>query len=243
MQPSKNKSFSKGLQVLKEIMSFNKPITANVLCQKLNIDKSTMSRLITTLMKEEFIEYKGDSKEIILSDILRKIVYKDDREKIVDRTKALLDEIFYLTEEASYIGILDNNSVLYLNQVDKSNRVIKTRDSIGLHAPLHSNGFGKVLIAFSNQIELSSLNLTKFTSNTITSITKLEKQIEEIKEKGYAIGDEEHEFGLKSLAVPYFNKQNRFVGAVGISGLSVRLDEETLHKYGQEIYKLVNSCN
>ncbi|XOB63764.1 IclR family transcriptional regulator [Campylobacterota bacterium DY0563] len=238
MQANKNKSFSKGLQVLKEIMSSNKPLTANVLCQKLEIDKSTMSRLVTTLMKEDFIEYKGDSKEIVLSDILRKIVYKDDREKIVEKTSALLDEIFYLTDEASYLGILDNNATLYLNQIDKSNRVIKTRDSIGLHAPLHSNAFGKVLMAFSNDINISSLTLTKFTSNTITNIDKLEKQLEEVKENGYAIGDEEHEFGLKSVAVPYFNKQNKFIGAVGISGLSVRLDEEKLHKYGNEMLKI-----
>ena len=44
---------------------------------------------------------------------------KDDREKIVEKTQALLDEIFYLSDECSYIGIIDNGSVLYLNQVDK----------------------------------------------------------------------------------------------------------------------------
>ena len=237
---SQNKSFTKGLQVLKEVMSSNKPLTANILCQKLEIDKSTMSRLVTTLMSEEFIEYKDNTKEIILSDIVRKIVNKDDREKIIEKTRALLDEIFYLTNESSYIGILDNNSTLYLNQVDKSNRVLKTRDSIGLHSPLHSSAFGKVLIAFSGELDIEKLVLTKYTSNTITSITKFQKEIDLIKERGYAIGSEEHEFGLKSVAVPYFNKKNQFVGTVGISGLSVRLEDEVLHKYGQEIFKLVN---
>lgn len=237
---SQNKSFSKGLQILKEIIKSNKPLTANVLCQKLDIDKSTMSRLITTLMSEDFIEYKDDSKEIILSDILRKIVNKDDREKIVEKTRSLLDEIFYLTNECAYIGILDNYSTLYLNQIDKSTRVLKTRNSIGLHSPLHSNAFGKVLIAFSNKVDIEKLELKKFTTNTITSKTKLQKEIDLIKERGYAIGSEEHEFGLKSVAVPYFNKQNQFVGTVGISGLSVRLSDETLHKYGQEILKLLN---
>ncbi len=48
-----NKSLSKGLIVLKQIMASTKPLTANILCQKLQIDKSTMSRLITTLMNEE----------------------------------------------------------------------------------------------------------------------------------------------------------------------------------------------
>lgn len=242
MQQSSNKSFSKGLQVLKEIMRAKNSITANVLCQKLDIDKSTMSRLISVLMSEDFIEYKGESKEIILSDILRKIVNKEDRGRIVEKTRELLEEIFNFTNEASYLGILDNKATLYLNQVDKSNRVIKTRDSIGLHAPLHSNAFGKVLIAFTKNFDINSLELTKFTSNTITTITKLQKEIETIRERGYAIGNEEHEFGLKSVAVPYFNKKNELVGTIGISGLSVRLDEGKLHKFGQEIFKLTNNC-
>ena len=241
LQNSPNKSFKKGLQVLKEIMRANKPLTANVLCQKLEIDKSTMSRLITTLMKEDFIEYKNDSKEIILSDILRKIVNKEDRERIIEKTSALLDEIFYLTNESSYLGILDNNSILYLNQIDKSNRVIKTRDSIGLHAPLHSNAFGKVLLAFSPVIDLEKLDLTKFTSNTITSVTKLRKELDLIKERGYGISSEEHEFGLKSVAVPLFNKKNELQGVVGVSGLSVRLSEEKLHEFGQAIFRLVHN--
>jgi len=47
-------------------------------------------------------------------------------------------------------------------------------------------------------------------------------------------------FGLKSLAVPYFNGQGNFIGAVGVSGLSVRLDERTLSEYGKQILRMVN---
>ncbi len=236
---NQNKSLIKALTVLKEIMTSNKPLTANVLCQRLSIDKSTMSRLITTLVSEGFIEYVDNSKEIILSDLVNKIVKKDDREKIITKTQALLDEIFYLTEECAYIGILDNGSVLYLNQVDKSNRVLKTRNSVGMHAPLHTNGFGKILMAFQD-VDVSALELKKFTSNTITHTKKLQEELELAKERGYAIGNEEHEFGLCSVAVAYFNKRGEFVGTVGISGLSVRLDEAKLHEFGQKIFKLLN---
>lgn len=236
---NQNKSLTKGLSILKEIMRSNKPLTANTLCQRLNIDKSTMSRLITTLMHEEFIQYVDNSKEIILNDLMRNIVYKKDRDKIITRTQGLLDEIFYLTQECSYIGILDNNSVLYLNQVDKSKRVLKTRNSIGLHAPLHTNGFGKILVAFGN-IDIQSISLKKYTPNTVTDAIAFQEEVDLIRQRGYAIGNEEHEFGLCSLAVPYFDKRGEFVGTVGISGLSVRLNESTLHEYGQKIFQLVN---
>jgi len=236
---NQSKSLTKGLSILKEIIVSEKPLTASFLCSKLNIDKSTMSRLITTLMRENFIVYVDNSKDIILSDFMRHLTQKESRESIVTKTQSMLDKIFFLTDECSYIGVLDNNAVLYLNQVDKSNRVIKTRDSIGKHAPLHTNGFGKILLSFCN-IDLNSLDLKKYTSNTITSVTRLQKEIDLIKQKGYAIGNEEHEFGLKSIAVPYFNKRNEFVGAVGISGLSVRMDEPTTHQLAQKIFKLIN---
>lgn len=235
-----NKSLTKGLQVLKEIMLENRPITANVLCQRLHIDKSTMSRLITSLMNEKFIEYIDNSKEIILSDLMRKMTKKESREKIVEKSQALLDEIFYETSECSYIGILDNDSVLFLNQVDKSNRVLQTRNSIGFHTPLHTNAFGKIAVAFSNKIDIDKIELKKYTSNTITSITKFRKEIDLIKQRGYAIGNEEHEFGLCSVAVAYLNNKNEFIGTVGVSGLSVRLDEAKLNELGKKIFRLLN---
>ena len=220
-------------------MISNKPLTANTLCQRLTIDKSTMSRLITTLVNEGFIEYVHNSKEIILSDLMKRIVKKEDREKLIQRTQSLLDEVFYLTQECAYIGIFDNHSVLYLNQVDKSNRLLKTTNSVGLHAPLHTNGFGKILIAFKD-IDIQSLDLKKFTSNTITNKNRLQEEIDLVRQRGYAIGHEEHEFGLCSLAVPYFDKKGDFVGTIGISGLSVRLSKEKLHEFGQQIFALVN---
>ncbi|RXJ76198.1 IclR family transcriptional regulator [Arcobacter sp. F155] len=233
---------SRGLRILKEIMIATKPLTANTLCQKLVIDKSTMSRLITTLIDEEFIEYKDNTKEIILSDFMQNILEDEDRDRIVEKTKAILEEIHEVSNECAYVGVLEEGAVLYLNQVDNSNRVLKTRNSVGLKTPLHTNGFGKILLAFSD-IEIKNLKLKKHTSNTITSTTKLQKELELIQERGYAIGNEEHEFGLRSVAVPYFNKKNKLIATIGVSGLSVRLDLETLHKIGQEIFLIVNKHN
>ncbi|MBE0492012.1 MAG: IclR family transcriptional regulator [Sulfurospirillum sp.] len=234
-----NKSLSKGLAVLRLIASSQKPLNASYMCRVLDIDKSTMSRLIATLMQEHFITYTQNSKEIILSDFTKNFTVKETREKIIEQTQNLLDEIYYLTNEAAYIGVLDNDALLILNQIDKSNRVLKTRNSIGLHLPLHTNAFGKIILSFAN-IDLKTLELKKYTNRTFTSVNKLQKELDLIAERGYATGNEEHEYGLKSLAVPYFGTNNQFLGALGISGLAIRLDEETLHNFGQKIYQTIN---
>jgi len=71
MVVSKNKSLTRGLQVLKEIMNSKTSISANALCLKFNIDKSTMSRLITTLINEGFVKYLENSKEIVFADFVK----------------------------------------------------------------------------------------------------------------------------------------------------------------------------
>lgn len=233
------KSFAKGLCVLKEIINFGKPITANELCQRLSIDKSSMSRLIATLQAEGFITYIEESKEIIPTDILENTTKKTKIELIVKKTKALLEDIFFHTGECSYIAIFDNYNVLYLNQIDNSNRVLKTRNSIGLHAPLHTNAMGKSILAFGNY-ELDKIKLTEYTRNTITTVDNLSSHLDEVRTRGYSTDDEEYEYGLRCVAVPLFNKENILIGAVGISGSSARLSLDKLDDFGKKISDLTS---
>ena len=231
------KSFARGLSVLKEIINYGKPITANELCQRQEIDKSTMSRLITTLKEQGFIKYLEDSKEIIPTDVLENTTKKTKIELIVKKTKALLDDIYFLAGECSYVAIFDNYSVLYLNQVDNSNRVLKTRNSIGLHAPLHTNALGKAMLAFGNY-DLHKIKLNEYTRNTITSVDNLSAHLEEIRSRAYATDNEEYEYGLRCVAVPLFNKENILIGSVGVSGSTARLTLQKLDEFGKRISDL-----
>ena len=233
------KSFVKGLTVLKEIISHGKSITAVELCKRLNIDKSTMSRILSTLNTEGFIKYLENSKEIIPTDVLENTTKKTKIELIVKKTKALLEDIYFHTGECSYVGIFDDYNILYLNQVDNSNRVLKTRNSIGLHSPLHTNALGKSLLAFGNY-SLDKVKLNEYTHNTITTKENLESHLNEVRNRGYAIDNEEYEYGLKCVAVPLFNKENILIGSVGISGSASRLTLEKLDEYGKKISDLVS---
>lgn len=239
MPASQNKSLTKGLQVLKEIMNSSVPLNANTLCAKFDIDKSTMSRIITTLMNEGFVKYVENTKEIIYADVMGNISKKNRQELIINKTTNLLNQIFSLTNECSYIAVLDEKMMLNLNQVDNSSRVLKNRNTIGMHSPLHVNALGKVILSFSDNIEASALELNEYTYKTITGLKRLKFELSKIKEKGYALEDEEFEHGLRSVAVPYFSSSGEFIGAVGISGLSARLTMDILEEYAISMKKLV----
>jgi len=237
---SQNKSLTRGLQVLKEIMNSEKSISANELCLKFDIDKSTMSRLITTLIHEGFAQYVENTKEIIYTDVMETLSKKKREDIIIKQTLSLLNEVFTQTDECSYISVYDDNMLLNLNQIDNSERILKNRDSIGLHSPLHATAMGKVILSFSENIDTSKLELTEFTHSTITNPKRLQLTMYTIKELGYAIDDEEFEYGLRSVAVPYFSKKGEFIGAIGVSGLAARLDSEKLQKIATIMINLAN---
>lgn len=237
---SQNKSLKRGLQVLKEIMNSEESTSANELCAKFDIDKSTMSRLITTLLHEGFVKYIENTKEIVYSDVMGTLSKKKREDMIIKQTRSLLNEVFSQTQECSYVGIYDNNMLLNLNQIDNSTRILKNRDSIGLHSPLHASAMGKVILAFSPKIDKSKIELTEFTHSTITNNKRLELSLHTIREIGYGIDDEEFEYGLRAVAVPLFSKQNQFIGAIGISGLAARLDTERLQEIAAILTALVH---
>lgn len=231
-------SLTKGLQVYKEIVNYGKPILASNLCDRLDINKSTMSRILQTLKDENYISYLDKSNEIIPKSLENKTTQKTKIQILVEKTKPILESIYELTNECAYFGVFDDYKVLYVNQIDKSNRKIKTRNNIGLQAPLHTNALGKSILAFGNY-DLDLIKLNQYTHNTITDIVFLEKTVDEVKKNGYSIDNSEYQDNMSCVAVPLFNHESILIGAVGISGTKERLSLEKLNSLGKEISRLV----
>jgi len=188
-------------------------------------------------MNEGFIKYLGNSKEIVKADIMDIMTSQASQEILIERSQDLLEDVFNLSNECVYLAINDNNSLLYLNQVDNSTRVIKMRNSIASYAPLHCTALGKIILAYC-EIDISALELNEYTKNTLQKTRYLKKELEKVLENKYAIENEEYEYGLSSLAVAIFDYENTFLGAVGIAGLSARLSEESLQVLALKMLKL-----
>ena len=236
--PTQIKSLSKGLKIYKYIVDYGKPIKAITLCEKLQIDKSTMSRLLKTLEEEGFISYLENSRDIIANDIAIKTNQSTRIELLIKKTRILLEEISQKTKETAYLGIFDDYKMLYLNQIDTTNRKLTTRNKIGVQTQLYTNALGKSILAFGNY-NLKQLKLNQYTNNTITDIKNLETQLNLIREKGFSIDNKEYQDGMCCVGVPIFNTDNILIGAVGISGSATRLDSNKLNSIGKKISNLV----
>ena len=108
-------------------------------------------------------------------------------------------------------------------------------------SPIHSAA-GKTILAFldeqTRETILTSSDWTPMTAHSITSRDQLLKELDSVRERGYALDLEENEIGVHCVAAPVFNANNHIQAAVSISGPSVRMTEERIHS---ELISLIRS--
>ena len=105
-------------------------------------------------------------------------------------------------------------------------------DRVGVSRPLHCTALGKVLLAAlsPDQFErlLARISLTSNTPKSITDTEALRREVEEVRQTGYALDDGEFDPEVRCLAVPVREFTGSVVGALGISGPIWRLSVQTL---------------
>ena len=54
------------------------------------------------------------------------------------------------------------------------------------------------------------------------------EELTKIRARGYAIDNMEHEYGISCVAVPLFGQSHEAIGAISVSGPSLRFDMNTI---------------
>ena len=105
---------------------------------------------------------------------------------------------------------------------------------IGKRTPMHAASSGKVLLSAYSEAELDRYiemrGLSPLTDRTITSKEALIADLERVRQRGYAIDDEECEIGLRCIAVPVYSYHERPVAALSIFGAAEQLTEERIQQ-------------
>lgn len=196
---------------------------------ELGLHKSTVYRILSTLEQGGYIQQDTESGKYSLGTHILELGMQclqqiDLREKAAPIMKRLSAE----TGEVVHLAILDGLEVVYIDKVEQS-QTLTMRARIGARAHAHCTALGKVLLAFRGDDVLARLEgreLARQTPNTITSIPELRAHLSTVRDRGYAVDDEENEQGVRCVAVPIRNHAGTVVAAMSISAPTVRLPRE-----------------
>jgi DNA-binding IclR family transcriptional regulator len=129
-------------------------------------------------------------------------------------------------DETVHLTILDGWEVLYVECFESAKR-LRTYSVIGVRAPLHCTAVGKAILAFFSREKLEemikAMGLPRFTDSTITSRSALERELDLVRRRGYAVDDGEHEEGVRCIGAPIRNHESEVVASISVSGPSQRM--------------------
>jgi DNA-binding IclR family transcriptional regulator len=149
-----------------------------------------------------------------------------------------LETLHKSTGETINLAVLDGLDILYLDVLE-TRHTFRLVSHIGEHLPAHCTALGKAILANLDEEQrneiLSSARLKPSTPKTVTNVARLKKQLAEIRDKGYAIEDEEAVTGVRCLGAAIVGAEGEIVGGISISGPVVRITKDLLPGFSKEI--------
>ena len=122
--------------------------------------------------------------------------------------------------------------MVYVDIVTDTSQSLMSIQRIGRVAPMHCTGNGKLLLLNYSQEQLKAYiaqkGLQQFTPNTITTLDRLQSELERIRIEGFAYDNEECELGVRCIACPIRNYSGAIIAGVSITGPVGRMTEEAL---------------
>lgn len=198
----------------------------------IHLPKSTTHRLLQTLVGTGFVDLgrrHGAYRLGLQAATVGRIAALDRRpeEGVFEAMRALRDE----TDEAVGLSVLRNDTIVIVAK-EMSRHPLSYNLGVGATLPAYCTASGKVLLADLSDSGIDRLypdgRLMAHTSRTVSAVSKLKVHLKQIRDRGYAIDNEELAEGLRCIAVPIRDPIGRATHALAVSAPSARLTMERL---------------
>ncbi len=213
-------------------------VTLSELSARAELPLGTTHRLLATLTARGYARQDPESRAYAVGYKIMDWATRIGASQLLEVARPPMRQLMDETGETVNLVILDRTQIVYADQVAPE-RLVRMFTEVGNRAPVHSSGAGKVLLAFRPPAEaralMSELDLKGYTPKTITTLSRLEAALAEVRAQGFAVDDGEFEEGVRCLAAPILNGDGVSVAAVSISGPASRVSPDKVPPFSQKL--------
>ena len=205
-------------------------MTATDIQKKMDLNKSTVHRLMMTLLHRGFVErneqsgiYQIGLKMVEISSIrLNHIELKTE-------ASPYLHQLANKVNQSVQLAIIDEGEAVFIEKVEKY-QSFHMYCQIGKRIPLYCSGVGKALLLDKDEKEVRAIlgdtKFEAFTEHTYKDILPLLEDLKQSREKGYAKDNAEHEDNVYCVAMPIYDYRGKIVAAASVTGFSEKVYAE-----------------
>lgn len=214
-------SVLKAVHVMNMFSAAEPRLTVTEISRRLNMPKSTAHSLLNTLLSEGFIEKVDGEMYALGTAVIRLTQRVRVNVELRDRAAPYLRELADQCDESVYLTVRDGDYVLYIYAIESSRRLI-ARTAVGDRAYLHSTGVGKAILSElpPHEVEaiISRVGLPPVTEYTTTDFTRLCAVLDQTRERGYSIDNQENEVRNYCVGAAIHDGSGQVIGACSVAG-------------------------
>lgn len=223
-------SLEKGLLVIEAFDASRPRLSLSDVAKLTGITRAAARRYLLTLTKLNYAEFDG--RYFSLTPRILRLGYAYlSSASLSAQVQPLLERISEETGESSSAAILDGDDIVYIAR-SATRRIMSIGLGVGSRLPAHCTALGRAILAFQTEDEfrayLQRVRLEARTPKTITDKSVFQDALEATRAQGYAIVNEELEYGLRSIAVPVVQKNGRVTIALNLSAQAARISAEEM---------------
>lgn len=214
-------------KILEEIVERN-GAGVSELATATELPKSTIYDHVVSLYELEYL-VKVDGEYHISSDFLRMGDLARQSRELYQASNGELERLAEETGEYASLTVEEHGRAIII-ATEEGAEAIPVRIFGGIRMNMHTAAPGKAILAFlpSDRIDeiIDRHGLKQRTKNTITTRDALDEELQWIREHNYALDDEERLTGMRSVAAPVIDRNERVRGSITIYGPTNRLSDE-----------------
>lgn len=232
----RNQSLTRALALLERLSQTPEGLNLTDLSYQLGMPTATVHRLLNTFEEVDFVEQ--DAERGLWFVGLKAFTVGNaflHRRDLVASARPHMHALVEQCGETVNLGVVDDGEAVFISQVE-SREVMRMIVRLGSRSPIHASGVGKALLANLPEQRVARIleqrGLARFTERTIDNHAQLSAELQDIRQLGYALDDEEHAVGLRCVASAIFDENGQPLAAISLSGPKARITDNRLDELG-----------
>jgi DNA-binding IclR family transcriptional regulator len=194
-------------------------LTLSSMVMRTGLPKSTVHRTAQQMTALGWLTYENGKYSLGIR-MVELAGLSSARHELREAALPFMEDLYEATHMTLHLGIRKAHEVLYIEKIGGHDRITEL-SRVGGRMPLYCTAIGKSLLAFSADTALADVmnhGLVRHTQATITSPTKLERELSAIADSHVSFDREESSIGVCCVAAPILGADRSVVGALSVTG-------------------------
>ncbi|MFT4192608.1 MAG: IclR family transcriptional regulator C-terminal domain-containing protein [Comamonas sp.] len=226
-------SFARGLAVIRSFSAEAPRQTLSEVAQRAGLTRAGARRILLTLQTLGYVSSDGRHFRLTPRILDLGFAYLSST-SVWNLAEPVMADLVDEVKESCSIAALDGTDIVYVLRVPTQHKIMRIALAVGSRLPAAYTSMGRVLLAHLPPAEARALlqdsDLRAHTRHSLTDVDALCAHLDQVRQQGWALVDQELEEGLISVAAPLFNARGEVRAALNVSGQANRTSARAMQQ-------------